>query len=473
MKKNDLILILSAFIFSGLFYEQEGGINFLLFSLLMTVVLLIYNPEKLSDKKWWLYALCANLAGLAVFTVNSDLSFMAFTPAMIVLAGKTCFPDNSIIVNGFFAAYTFARTPLDIAINTWKYYNNREDSKKENSKKLVLGITIALVIAILFLLLYRKANPLFNQFTKDINLEWVNGGRILFTLFGLVIIYALLHNKKIDDIDAADKKWQRDEQPSGQAGQGISDSTTIIAITLFVILNIMLLIMNFLDITNIYATKTLPAGITLSQFVHDAVFSTVVSIVFAVALIAWLFMGDLNFSREGKWVRLLVYAWILQTLLVVINTMVRNTWYIREFQLTHQRIGVFVFLILCVFGLLFTYFKIKGHKSAWWLAGINFHSWFLILVSASLINWDKHITTFNINNSTGTKKLDKEYLLKLSEANLPQLRQLYEEGRFTKKETRLFFKKLLRAYKRNRFQQWPSYSLRIQESNRVFTEIKI
>jgi cytochrome c oxidase assembly factor CtaG len=473
MKRNDIILVLSAIAFSGLFFGQTAGINFLLFSLIITAALLIFNPDKIKDKRWWLYAVCANAAGFAVFSVNSELSILAFVAALLALCGNTCFPGNSIVVKGIFAAYSIVRAPIDIALNTRSYYQTPQGSNKANTQKLILGLSVALVIAILFLLLYREANPLFNDFTKKLDLDWLNVSWILFTLLGLIIVYGLLKCKKIHEIYRTDLEWQKDEQRDESTETSPWETTTIIAAALFAILNLMLLVMNALDVRNIYVTKKLPEGITLSDFVHQAVGSTAASILFAVAIIVWIFKGQFNFSRSSKLVKLLVYAWIIQSALVVLNSMVRNYWYIEEYQLTHLRICVFVFLILCICGLSLTYMKVSDQKSAWWLASRNLHAWFLTFVVFTLFNWDQIISNYNIKNASASKPLDKEFLLRLGEGNLPQLARLHNAGEFNHDEKLHFYRKVIRAYRKNRFQQWPSYSLRMEQSNKTLTDIRL
>jgi len=53
MKKNDSLILGSAVIFSGLFYQQAPGINYLLFTLLVTLTSLYFNAVNLKEKKVW------------------------------------------------------------------------------------------------------------------------------------------------------------------------------------------------------------------------------------------------------------------------------------------------------------------------------------------------------------------------------------------------------------------------------------
>lgn len=202
----------------------------------------------------------------------------------------------------------------------------------------------------------------------------------------------------------------------------------------------MLLAINFLDINNIFINSILPKGISLSDFVHQAVWSSIFSIIVAVGLIMWFFKGDLNFNKHSKLIKALVYIWVLQSVLMLLSTIIRNSWYIHQYQLTYLRIGVYVFLVLSLIGLFFTALKIFKTKSAWYLVCKNFEAWLLILVVCSCFNWDRIITRYNISNATDVKNIDIVYLIELSEANIPELVNLYNNPKtnyiFTKSNYR-------------------------------------
>jgi hypothetical protein len=473
MKKNDVLLILSAIAFNCLFFGQPAGINTLLFSGMITALLLIFNREAASQKYWLLYALCASFAGLAVFINANALAVFAWLVSLIILAGHTCSPLNSIMAKGLFAIYSMVRSPFDIASDSWKYFNASGDDRKTHMKKIIVGIPVAALIAIFFLLLYRQANPLFREFTEHLDLTWINVSRILFTLLGLIVVYGLTHGRRISHFADQDVAWLGNEKPPAQLHPTGFDTSTVTGVTLFGLLNLMLLVINCLDVTNIYINGRLPHGITLSDFVHQAVESTIVSIILGVTFIAWLFKGALNFSRSSYWLRIVTYVWIFQSGIVVLNTIVRNYWYVNEYQLTWQRIGVYVFLVLCISGLLYTFIKLRSYKSAWWLVAMNVRTWFLALILSSFINWEQLITGFNISRSGTTHRLDKEYLLELGPGNLPQLVELHNSGRLNPKERLLLYKKLLRAYKNNRFRQWPAFSLEMKRENNALLQIQL
>jgi len=461
MKKNDVLLLSASILFSALFYEQSAGINFLLFTLSLTGALLFLNPLKWKDKIWCYYAICCNLSALAVFCINSDLSLFVCFISILVLSSQTLNRDNSILLALLFGLYSLLSAPIYFILNMAKSKEEKDGSMLKKRMKLIFRIAVSLFIIIVFFNLYRLSNPLFDAYTNFINLDWLSFSWIWFTFFGFLIFYGLLYAKNLHEIYAKEKSLQQTILPSTITQDDSDQHAVWIGLIVFLILNLMLLFLNGLDVINIYFTQTLPKGITLSDFVHQAVRSTVFSIIIAISMIAWFFKGDLNFNPQGKKVKLLVFVWIVQSLIVVVNTMVRNYNYIHEFQLSYLRIGVFVFLLLCVAGLVVTYIKIKNHESAWKLAVKNMSLWYLLLVLSSLINWDKAITQYNISHVNKNKKLDLMYLIYLSDANLPQLIPFLNNPSISESERQDLKLKINESIKKERFKQWQSFNLRM------------
>jgi len=401
---------------------------------------------------------------LAVFLINSDLSILACIVSTIVYSSRSINKENSLFVCGFFGFYSVVSAFFHWLIEVTNQPNDQERKSVQKKWKMVLSIILSLLILILFFNLYKNANPLFSEFTQFINLDWLSFGWIGFTILGFIISYGLLKNKTIGIISTADIKAGKRIENTFEGSENADEFKIFLGFVIFSVLNLMLLVLNYLDIDNLYITNRMPEGITLSDFVHQAVTNTILSIILAVGFIVWIFKGNLNFSSQGKKIRYLVYGWIGQSLLVVVNTIVRNCWYITEYQLTYLRIGVFVFLLLSIAGLILTYFKLSRNKSTWQLLTQNIELWYFFLIICSFFNWDKIITHYNIDHVSPNKTLDKIYLLNLSDANIPEMVNLYQTNDFNDKEEAAFFRKCDASHKKDRFRQWPSFNLRAYQN---------
>jgi len=426
MKRNDWLLIATAIIFSILFYKQATGINYLIFTGLVTTVIAYFNVENIKKWQWWYYAAITNLCGFAVFYCNSNLSVFACILSLFIFSGKSFNYKNSIILNLCFSIGSVAASIVFVIIDYINLKKHNVVSENKKNRKIYFGIFIALIIAIVFFALYQQANPLFKEFTKNIDLSWISIGWCLFTIWGFLVMYGLVYYKEVKIFSEWDIRFNRTLENNTNTEQPKElSNNTVIALALFGLLNVMLVLVNALDLTNLLGSHELPKGVYLSDFVHNAVWSLVFSIIIAVGLIMWFFKGDLNFNKQSKTLKYLVYFWILQSAVMVISAMVRNSWYVAEYQLTYLRIGVYVFLALSLVGLLFTFLKINKTKSAWYLVRQNFEAWFLILGLCSIVNWDKLISDYNISNAKSFKAIDKAYLVNLSNANLPDLTELF------------------------------------------------
>ncbi|GGI23499.1 hypothetical protein GCM10008119_07950 [Pedobacter mendelii] len=140
----------------------------------------------------------------------------------------------------------------------------------------------------------------------------------------------------------------------------------------------------------------------------------------ALAVIIYFFRGNLNFYSKSKTLRILAFAWMIQNFILIISVFIRDGYYIEFYGLTHKRIGVLVFAILCIIGLTTVYIKVAKQKTFFYLLKINGNIWFVLLLAFSTINWDVLIAKYNLAQSDKIS-LDAKYLLSLSDKTLPVL----------------------------------------------------
>src|SRR6185436_6637421 len=198
MKKNDVLIAASAIAFSCLFYHQLPGINYLLFTVMVSAVILLTNPGKISDKSWWYYCACANVTGLAVFLINSHLSVFACVISLLVLGGKTFSGKNSLLVCGFFSLWSIVSSMFYRVGEMVTAPRGANGAENGSRGRMIISVVIAFVIACLFFYLYRRSNPLFNKAADSIDLSWLNFGWIWLTFLGLLILYGLSQGKRIE-----------------------------------------------------------------------------------------------------------------------------------------------------------------------------------------------------------------------------------------------------------------------------------
>jgi hypothetical protein len=419
MKKNDWLLIISVLIYSYLFYNQDFGINYLLFTIVLTAAQCIKDPSVVKSRQWLASTAGALLSGICVLMYGNGLSVFANILSLSMASVYSVTRESSLIFTILFSLYSYVFSVF------LKFMNYMEREQTEVSHKVTgypkfLVTLVPLVIALIFFLMYREGNPLFKEATT-FNLDFFTFGWFRFVVAGAFLLYGFYNVKtilpvQIFDTVVSDRLHNRPQSEGEGFFSVVNENTS--GIILLSLLNLMLFTVNLLDFSFIFITHRLPAGITYTDFVHQGVYTLIASIVFAITIIMYYLRGGLNFYKDNKWIKLLAYAWIVQNIFLVLSTCAKNHIYINEFGLTYKRTGVYVYLILTLIGLVTTILKIWKVKSNWFLFRKNSWAFYCVLILSVFVNWDLFITKYNISYS---KTLDREYILSLSDSVLPDL----------------------------------------------------
>lgn len=431
MKKNDWILLTGVGFYTFLFYQQNAGINFLLFSMALITLMGIKDHTLIKSKPWCLSATGVILSALCITLYGNSLSVTANVISLSLLSGISINNRSSIIFSLLFAFYSYFSSPVYIFLDWTERRLKTLDTGSSNVFKKVWVIIIPFIITLIFFLMYRASNALFNDFAKNINLDFVSWSWITFTLGGFFLLYGFFYHRQIRSLAELDENSSNElgnekTQPLLIFGKTIPLNDEVLSgTTLFILLNLLLLIVNSLDINLLFLGGNLPSGITYSEFVHQGAGMLITSILVAIAIILFYFRGSLNFYEKNKTIKYLAILWIAQNAFMLVSTAVRNNMYIGEYGITYKRIGVYVYLLLSLIGLITTYIKIHKVKSNYFLFRANAWLFYATLIISCFFNWDKVITNYNIRS---TKLLDKKYLIELSNTNLPELFQIQSDS---------------------------------------------
>lgn len=468
MKRHDWLLGIGTLLYSILFYKNNSGLNYLLFALFTGSALSWSCPILLKKWRWWYALVCHLFCAFFVFYHNTILSRVAYTGSLLVMVAQGIHFTQSVIVNALFSAYSIGGSIVFIILKSFAPKQVLASKTKQyNNWRRILTLTIGGITVILFFMLYQSANPLFKKFTEDINFNWISVDWCLFTTWGFLLIYGILNPQRINRLAQADIEYNRSIEPTPVYAPTLIDEHLVVTFV-FSLLNAMLFILNILDIHQLYINPALPKNVSLSDFVHQSINAIITSIVLALVFISICFRGELNFTKRRQWIKYLVYAWIIQSVMMIISAIVRNNWYVEAYSLTYKRIGVYIYLGMALVGLVLTGYKIYKVKHAWYLIRLNMSVWLAVLCLSSAIDWDKFITKYNLNKVHPKVKVDVNYLVNLSETNLPELLSTFPI------QTQLHFKtfkdewtmsdylseKLYSFYQVHNADSWQSFSVR-------------
>ncbi|APQ18048.1 hypothetical protein A9200_08135 [Maribacter hydrothermalis] len=314
-----------------------------------------------------------------------------------------------------------------VANYTQKQNKETEERPKHTFSPQVInrlkGACFAVLLLVLFGVLYKNANPVFDNLIVQINFNFVSIPWLVFTFLGYILFLNILKPLDARELVAFDLAQKNHlEKPTEEViiteKQKLESEHTLGTI-IFTALNLLLLFFLATDIIYI-VQKTEMTNAAYSESVHQGVYALLFSVVIAIVLILYFFRGNLNFYKKNQHIKSLTYVWICLNLLLLIFTGYKNFTYVEVLGLTYKRIGVFVYLMLNLTGLITAYIKVARVKSFVYLVRTNLATVFAFLILSAAIPWDNTITWFNISTLHNP---DINYLISLGNTNS---RQLYE-----------------------------------------------
>ena len=429
MKRNDWKIIIGSIAFTYLFYQQGAGINFLIFAIIASLFLFLNNTENILKPSVIVSFLGTILSAVFVYIYGTSLPIISFVISISLLSAFIFEPSSSLILAGF---QGFINVALSIPKIIMDVINREpsETAKKNNFTKVFL-LFIPLVITLIFFFLYRIANPNFLEFTKALNFDWISLPLLRFLFLAFLLSYGLFTKKVLSyllekDLKRTDelKSTTEESHQTGAIGKRLSIEYEIfIGASLLIMLNILLAIVNGIDLVKLWPNPVLPENQeSFSEYLHGGVQMLILSIIFAVAILMFFFRGYFNYFKGAKYLRILGFIWIIQNVVLLLSTALRNNMYVEAYGLSHKRIGVFIYLLLAIIGLVITFYKLFAKKNNTFLFRKNAWAFYFVLLIATPIAWDQIITNHNINLAQKQNKaVDYEYLARLSHVNLGQI----------------------------------------------------
>jgi len=445
-----LLLFAGGILFNIVFWQEKMGINALLFDAFVLLSVFNLYPAAFTKPgmKWLVLLHVVALAALII--QNTLLSKLAFCVTLMLLAVFTQFLHRSVW-------YAAASVIGNYLLFVFSFLEDIRQIKKAGIrslgfKKAMRFLVIPLLIAAVFFTIYSFSNTVFKDVINSVGMalqhffsrffDWFNWQRLGFLMLGLFITGGLLLKMRSNYFAEKEfakhndlwrskhnlKKWKESAMFDlltlfmGRFANGVlalRNENTVGIISL-VMLNILLLFINAIDITYVWFGFTYTANLNLKDYVHEGAGMLIFSIVLAMLVLLFFFRGNLNFYKKNTWLRYGAYAWIFQNAVLVISVLFRDYYYIAHMGLAYKRIGVLVFLVMVLVGLITVLIKIQQRKTAYYLWRVN--GWFAIvlLVTASCVHWDETIARYNLAHKA-TIPVDVKFLLTLSDKTLPLL----------------------------------------------------
>jgi hypothetical protein len=446
------LIILGAIIFNIIFWKEKPGINVILFDIFICISVFLLFPYSLKNNisKW---LLAGHLITAAMVLIhNTVLSEISFTITLLLFISFSQYLHRSVWYAGGSALQNYVLA-IPNFFRELKTGNDKSISLPRWSKSF-RGLLIPIAILIVFIIIYSSANSVFSNIISDISnairdwlshfFDWFSFERLGFFLLGIVVVSGLFlrsRNAYFSDTDMKKqneffrkktyfKKWKESAWAdllsivTGKASSGIlalKRELTMGSVSL-VLLNALLFLINVIDIKYVWLGFTFRKGANMAAYVHEGAWLLILSIVLAMLLLLFFFRGNLNFYKKNKWLRYGAYLWIFQNSFLVFSVFNRDYYYIFHYGLAYKRIGLLFFLTMVLVGLITVFLEIYYTKTIYFLLRINAWAAIVLLVFASVINWDETIAQYNLTRKS-IIPLDVPFLLSLSDKTLPLLQK--------------------------------------------------
>ncbi len=427
MKLKNIFLFFAIVAYSCLFYNQTAGINFLIFSSFLLAFSVVINPAILKNRNWQISALGSFLTALMIVWHHSQLALVTHLVSMILVIGFTYSPASSVYVS---ALHGILSMVIPYFTHTLQYLIDIGNPKIPKSKGVFSFKTASiyifpLIVTLVFYTLYASANPVFADLIKIPKIN-ISLSLISFTFVGWIMLTGFFYPfgnentikwdaSKMDILTRIRLKMKRKFDLIALKFENKN------GVILLVMLNALLLFYLIFDFSFILSGKKLPDGMDYSKYVHEGVNTLIFSILLAIGIILYYFRANQNFYSKNQLLVRLTYCWIFQNGLLLLGIIHKNQIYIDQFGLTYKRIGVYVYLLMTLVGLITTFWKVRELKTVWYLLRKNVWIAYIVLIISSFLNWDRMIAKYNINVAQNT---DVVYLMNLSDTVLPELQSL-------------------------------------------------
>ena len=429
-----IAVCVGSILFNLIFWNEKQGVNVLLFDLFIGGMLFLFNATAFKTRTIQIIAAGAFIIDILIIWHNSLIAKTVHVLIFSILVGLVQQIQLRFLVT---AGLTYCLNVFSVPMNAVKSLLNLPILRgQQKARRGLKSVWLSILIVPIFFLIYFVANPkfaelssnafnyLFNWLSFDINLA-----RFFFFIFGILIVGGAIwsHNFSFfqsiesnfsDDLTQENNENDAEEYAEKHAADG--QNTYRNALNLLVTLNVLLLINNILDIQNVwfYNNTLLSAG-ELKQFVHSGTNVLIFGIALAIIVLLGLFHGTLNFVKNAQILRGLAYAWLVQNAVLALSVGMRNWRYIDAYGLAYKRIGVFIFLLLVLFGLGFIYLKIKEKRTLFFFITRSAWAMYGVLLMACFVNWDVFISTYNLTTTTKSGLVDARFLLQdVSDKNL-------------------------------------------------------
>ncbi len=428
-----VISLLSALLFTLLFFEQSLGLNVALYAVGTILFMLIFNFNFFKANLNKIVAAGYLLTSIFYFLYGSPVAFVLALISFFMLIGL----HTSSGLRNILSSLPNSLYNYGVAISSFfGSFRSRKRKKRSFSlSKQIRIIFLPLFIILLFVALYSMGSSFFSDIISNIG-EYINrvfeyiAKYININAVGVAILglfFGFVHSLGLIDSSILRGELRRKDVMERFRKKYISKFRNLdlkyeykSAIFLFASLNLLLVLLLYVEMKNVWFGFEWE-GEFLKSMVHEGTYVLIFSILVSIAVTVYFFRRNLNFLKNNARLKQLATVWIGLNGLLIVSVFVRNAYYIQHFALAYRRIGVVIFLILCLVGLITIILKVHQQKTIFFLVRTNALAAYIVLVLTCAINWDVYIAKYNFAHQNSAF-IHLPFMADLSDKALPYLK---------------------------------------------------
>jgi hypothetical protein len=423
-----------------LFYRHGLGWTVGAFGILVTSLIVFYNPSLSKSPMGNIVIILTLGQGILQIEKTSLLSFTLMFLGIVTLAvlsqggwGHHAGLWGRKVLSACFRIFY----PLNKAFSGWKTYRTKRIPPNPLSM-FVRGWFLPIIFFCLFLTLFNFANPIIAGWFSHFDIMHIIDGfslsRTIFWVLGIMILFCVIRPKlKRAKCKTPPSEKAISTQKTGVFAWAFTKQSIMRSLVIF---NLLFAFQTGMDLYYLWIVKILPKGVTYAGYAQQGAYP----LIFTALLAAFFVLASENAGdkvSESKPIRILIYAWVAQNIMLVISSIYRTWLYIEMYELTYLRVAALIWMGLVAVGLGVIIARSILRQSHIWLINVNALTLLAVLYISSLMNIGGLIARYNVINSmefSGIASnddnkpiLDRAYMKRIGSPAIPAMIQLIEK----------------------------------------------
>ena len=289
---------------------------------------------------------------------------------------------------------------------------------------ILKGWIVPLVVGAIFVGLFAAANPLIADWLANLPikeiLEQIDGKRLLFWLMVFPVLWGIIR--------VCGRRFARTQlndpalapPPVVLPDRLFDESAIRRSLVLF---NLLFAVQTVMDLNYLWRGAALPDGMSYASYAHRGAYPLIVTALLAGAFVIAA-MRPGSAAERSPTMRMLVFFWIGQNVMLVASSILRLQLYVATYLLTYWRIAAFIWMLLVAAGLILIVVRIATDRSNAWMVSANLALLVLTIWMCGLINFPFLVANYNVERSGDRfagPSIDLTYIADLGPQAIPAL----------------------------------------------------